>query len=92
MSDRFSAGDRVRVRADDPPVHHRAPRYVRGRSGVVVEPEGRHALPDDVVAGREDPQPRMVYAVRFAAADLWGAGDHAVTVDLWEPYLEPDEP
>jgi hypothetical protein len=29
-----------------------------------------------------------VYAVRFAARDLWGAGSHSVTVDLWESYLE----
>ena len=28
------------------------------------------------------------YAVRFAAADLFGSGDHTVTVDLWESYLE----
>jgi len=32
-----------------------------------------------------------VYTVRFAAADLWGEGTHAVTVDLWESYLEAVE-
>jgi nitrile hydratase len=26
--------------------------------------------------------------VRFRAADLFGAGDHTVTVELWEDYLE----
>jgi nitrile hydratase len=25
--------------------------------------------------------------VRFAAADLFGAGDHTVTVELWQDYL-----
>jgi nitrile hydratase len=30
--------------------------------------------------------------VRFAAADLFGDGDHAVTVELWEDYLEPADP
>ena len=34
-----------------------------------------------------DAQP--VWHVRFAAADLFGDGDHAVTVELWEDYLEP---
>jgi hypothetical protein len=28
------------------------------------------------------------YAVRFSAVDLWGSGDHTVTVDLWESYLD----
>jgi hypothetical protein len=26
--------------------------------------------------------------VQFAAGDLWGDGDHAVSIDLFEPYLE----
>jgi nitrile hydratase len=30
---------------------------------------------------------RAVYHVRFAATDLFGAGDHTVTVELWEDYL-----
>jgi hypothetical protein len=29
--------------------------------------------------------------VRFAASDLFGAGEHAVVVELWEDYLEPVE-
>jgi hypothetical protein len=29
-----------------------------------------------------------VYAVRFAAQELFGQGDHAVTLALWESYLE----
>jgi nitrile hydratase len=80
-------GDRVRVRVQDPPGHTRAPRYVRGHVGVVVEQHGVHPLPDAVVAG-SGPAPEPVYAVRFAARDLWGDGDHSVTVNLWESYLE----
>jgi Nitrile hydratase beta subunit len=86
---RYVAGDRVRVRAVDPTVHTRAPRYVRGRVGVVVDLHGVHPLPDDVVAGADPPAQEPVYAVRFAAADLWGAGSHNVTVNLWDAYLEP---
>lgn len=33
-------------------------------------------------AGVTTPEP--CYAVRFAAADLFGSGDRTVTVDLWE--------
>jgi nitrile hydratase len=28
-----------------------------------------------------------VYTVRFAARDLFGEGDHAVTVDVWQHHL-----
>jgi nitrile hydratase len=31
-----------------------------------------------------------VYAVRFPAAQLWGEGEHTVTVDLWQSYLEEE--
>ncbi|MGH8895945.1 MAG: SH3-like domain-containing protein [Egibacteraceae bacterium] len=79
----------MRVRLDDPAGHTRAPRYVRGHVGVVVEADGVHPLPDAVIAGADPLTVREpVYAVRFAACDLWGVGDHSVTVTLWETYLE----
>lgn len=79
----------VRVIAPDVPVHNRAPRYVRGRIGTVLESHGEHPLPDSVVAGDRPPRTGSVYAVRFDARELFGSGDHTVTVDLWEHYLEP---
>jgi nitrile hydratase len=85
---RFAPGDRVRARAVDPGHHNRLPRYVRGQTGEVVEPEGQWPLPDDVARGIDPPRVETVYAVRFPAAGLWGAGTHTVTVDLWESYLE----
>lgn len=88
MSDRFAIGDRVRVRLDDPVGHTRAPRYVRGHVGEVVERHGRHPLPDSVVADGQS-KPSTVYAVRFDAMRLWGHGAHTVTVNLWDEYLEP---
>ena len=33
-------------------------------------------------------EPEPVYTVRFAAGELFGAGDHSVTVDVWESRLE----
>ena len=89
MSARFGPGDRVRVRTIDPPWHTRAPSYVRGTEGEVVEVRGEHPLPDDVVRGITPPDVHAVYAVRFRASDLWGEGDHDVTVELWERYLDP---
>jgi hypothetical protein len=89
-TDRFTPGDRVRTRSIDPDGHTRLPRYARGAVGVVVEPAGSHPLADDRARGRAG-SARPVYHVRFAAADLFGAGDHTVTVELWEDYLTPAE-
>jgi Nitrile hydratase beta subunit, C-terminal len=82
----YAVGDRVRARAGDPDHHTRLPRYARGHSGEVVALLGVWVLPDSSVAGPAAAE--TCYAVRFAAADLFGSGDHTVIVDLWESYLE----
>jgi hypothetical protein len=90
-TDTFAPGDRVRTRATDPAGHTRLPRYARGAVGVLVEQAGRHPLADDRARGVTG-EPHPVWHVRFAAADLFGAGDHTVTVELWEDYLTREEP
>jgi nitrile hydratase len=88
VAELFSPGDRVRTSLTDPPYHTRLPRYARGAVGTVVEHQGRHPLPDR--RARQLPtEPEPVYTVRFAAAELFGEGDHTVTIDLWESYLRP---
>ncbi|MGH3329383.1 MAG: SH3-like domain-containing protein [Streptomycetales bacterium] len=86
MAERFAAGERVRTTRVDPPYHTRLPRYARGAVGTVVELQGRYPLPDDRARGLAT-APQPVYTVRFPAQELFGEGDHAVTVDLWESYL-----
>jgi len=93
---RFSAGDSVRVRLDDPVHHTRVPRYLRGRRGVVAEYQGDYPLPDTVVlTNGADRTTQPLYGVRFRAEELWGPGQATtegpfeVWVDLWESYLEP---
>jgi len=91
---RFAAGDRVRTRQMHPAGHTRLPRYARGLHGTVALVHPAFVLPDTNAHGRgEDPQ--HVYAVRFAARELWGddaePGVH-VHVDCFESYLEPDAP
>jgi len=86
---RFGPGDRVRVRDWHPPGHTRCPRYVRGKTGVVVRVDGIHSVPDVEAHGaarRHEP----TYSVKFDAADLWGDGQRGVSVhaDLWDSYLE----
>jgi nitrile hydratase beta subunit len=88
---RFAAGDRVRARELNPRTHTRLPRYVRGHAGEVVTVHGCHVFPDaHAHGGGEDPQ--WLYTVRFGARELWGDDADpaaAVSVDAWEPYLEP---
>jgi len=88
---RFCAGERVRVRDRHPAGHTRAPRYVRGKCGVVVRVSRAFELPD--LAGHALPaHQETTYHVEFAAAELWrdaAEGRASVVVDLWESYLEP---
>ena len=88
MAERFAPGDHVRTRRTDPPHHTRLPRYARGAVGTVLEPEGRHPLADDRARGLPT-SAQTVYAVRFSARELFGEGDHAVVLALWEDYLSP---
>jgi nitrile hydratase subunit beta len=88
---RFAPGDRVRARNVHPATHTRLPRYVRGHVGTVEIVHGCHVFPDvNAHGGGEDPQ--WLYTVRFEGRELWGAdGDprSGVSVDAFEPYLEP---
>jgi nitrile hydratase subunit beta len=91
VAELYRAGDSVRVSRADPQHHTRLPRYARGATGTVVERHGCYPLPDR--RARQLPaEPEPVYTVRFAAAELFGEGDHTVTVDLWESYLRPAAP
>jgi len=85
---RFRPGDAVRTSRDDPPHHTRIPRYTRGAVGVVVEPQGEHP-PADLRARGLPADPEPVYTVRFPARELFGTGDHYVTLDVWERHLHP---
>lgn len=86
----FAVGDTVRVRNRHPAGHTRCPGYVRRATGTVRAIHGAHVLPDARAHGQgEHPEP--LYSVRFEGAELWGPdaeSDTAVSVDLWESYLE----
>lgn len=86
--ERFAPGTPVRTSRVDPPHHTRLPRYVRGATGTVLECQGWHPLADDRARGLAT-APQPVYTVRFDARELFGSGDHAVTVDIWESLLQP---
>lgn len=86
----FAVGDPVRTRDLDPVGHTRLPRYVRRRAGTVTAIRPAQVFPDSAAHFRsEDPQ--HVYSVAFASHELWGADSElfTLTIDLFEPYLEP---
>jgi len=93
---RFAVGERVRARNLNPRSHTRLPRYVRGHVGSVVLVHGTHVFPDRHAAAEPgtafDDGPEWLYTVEFDGSELWGPQAEAgtrVSVDAWEPYLEP---
>ena len=88
---KFKAGDKVCAKTINPVTHTRLPRYVRGRTGTIERVVGNHVFPDSNALGAGE-NPQWLYTVRFDGRELWG-GDAdpgvAVSVDAWEPYLEP---
>jgi nitrile hydratase len=88
----FAVGDRVRARNHQPPGHTRLPAYARSRRGVVALVHPACVFPDTNAHGRGE-QPQHVYAIRFAARELWGEDAEPgafVHLDCFETYLEPD--
>ncbi|MQQ07880.1 nitrile hydratase subunit beta [Epibacterium sp. SM1979] len=92
----FKPGDKVRTlaKAGNRFVdggHTRLPSYAAGAVGEVVRFHGTHVFPDRSAHGLgEAPEP--LYAVAFAASDLWVVAEDdgdEVILDLWQSYLEP---
>jgi len=87
---KFAVGDEVRVRNAHPLGHTRAPRYARGRRGVVEHDHGVFVFADANAEGNRVGQ--HCYGVRFEARELWGPDAPAadsVRIDLWDDHLEP---
>lgn len=88
----FEVGQTVRVLPHGKQNHTRTPRYVRGHAGKIVANLGYFQFADAVAAGT-GPDPQFCYTVEFSATALWGATasqNDTVSLDLWEPYFEPD--
>lgn len=69
--------------------HTRLPSYAAGAQGRILRCHGAHVLPDSNAHGLgEAPEP--LYAVAFAAGELWAAPenpDDEVILDLWQSYM-----
>ena len=89
VAPRFKPEQRVRARNIHPSGHTRLPRYVRGKSGVVVLDRGVFLFPD-TNAQLLGEKPQHLYSVRFAARDVWGeqaSPRDSIHVDMWDDYL-----
>lgn len=89
LEPRFKVGDEVTVRNLNPLGHTRAPRYARGKAGMVERDHGVHVFADKSAHGTREGQ--HLYSVRFTANTLWGteaAARDRVFIDLWDDHLE----
>lgn len=93
---RFAPGTRVITRRHAVNMlveggHTRLPGYAQQAVGTVVRYHGTHVLPDSGAHGLGDAA-EPLYAVAFAASELWANPEHPnddVVIDLWQCYLEP---
>ncbi len=92
QSARFGVDQRVRTCAARPAHHTRLPAYARGKVGVVTRVHGAFVFPDTNARGLGE-CPQWLYTVAFEEQELWGEAARAqrsrISVDAWEPYLEP---
>lgn len=89
---RFKVGQSVRTRGNPVAHHTRLPGYVRGKLGVIETVHGAHVFADVNAQGIID-HAEWLYTVVFEEREVWGEEAPLqrlrVSVDAWEPYLEP---
>ena len=89
----FHVGLSVRVREAFISGHVRTPRYIQGRTGVIITSLGRWPNPEICAKGLDDPTGVNLYSVEFEQGMLWpdysGSGKDLLVLDLYEHWLEP---
>jgi nitrile hydratase subunit beta len=92
-SARFGPGDVVSVKMDDPPIHHRTPWYVKGKTGCIDHVYEPWPNPEEMAYGRTDGRRIPLYRVEFDQRDLWhqyeGPPADRLIIDIFEHWLEP---
>jgi nitrile hydratase subunit beta len=92
---KFNPGSPVRIRMDDPPIHHRTPWYVKGKTGRVDAVYDPWPNPEEMAYGRTDKPPVRLYRIEFEQPHLWndytGPQSDKLVIDIFEHWLEPAE-
>jgi nitrile hydratase subunit beta len=90
---RFNVGERVRVKAANPPGHRRTPSYVKGKEGTIERVCGSFLNPEELAYGFDGAPKRVLYRVRFKQEEVWDGyegplGDW-IEMEIYEHWLEP---
>jgi nitrile hydratase subunit beta len=89
---RYHAGERVRVADRLHAGHHRAPGYLKGRSGTVVRTHASFTNPETRAYGADGLPKQPLYLVGFEQSDLWPTYDRnfkdVLYADVYEHWLE----
>jgi len=92
MAYRFRPGERVIVRLIDAHSHVRTPKYVRGKSGIVVAGLGSYRNPEQLAYGADGLPKLPLYRISFRQMDLWpnygGPPQDTAVVEIYEPWLD----
>lgn len=91
---RFRVGERVVTHRYPVVGHTRLPAYARGRTGRITAVHGGWVYPDSNAHGHGE-NPQHLYTVAFDGEELWGDPAEpgvVVHLDLFEPYLQREEP
>ena len=90
----FATGQRVRIKQQTPPVHHRVPAYAKGQVGVIERVCGMHGQPEKFIRGDGEPRKRL-YRVSISQNDLWpsysGTSGDRLDIEIFEHWLEAVE-
>ena len=89
---RFEPGERVSVARRYPHHHHRAPDYIKGRTGVIERLCGTFGNPETLAHHGDGKPAQPLYRVRFTMDHLWAAraetADDTIEVELYQHWLE----
>ena len=90
---RFNVGDRVRVKAANPPGHRRTPSYIRGKEGAIERVCGTFANPEELAYGFDGKPAKVLYRVRFQQKHVWpdyaGPARDLIEMEIFEHWLVP---
>lgn len=87
MADKFSVGEKVKIKTDNPGDIKRVPPYIKGKVGIVQKARGRISNPRD----HRDERPAL-YLVQFSSEELFPqtTKNDKVFVDVFEDRMTPE--
>ena len=91
---KLKRGDKVRVRALEPPGHVRTPWYLRGKNGIIERRLGQAPNPEQLAYGLTSCDVELM-RVRFTMREIWGENcecpDDTLDAEVLSHWLEQVE-